>query len=132
MTEKLPTARNKNRSRDLPAEFLTYCNNNQLDQVRACLTLSVSPNTVSGDNKWSGLRIAAKNNNEELLDILISQHDIDINIVTKYNMTALMIACYRGHHNIVSRLVTIPGINIQYQGSGGMTAAHWAAYNGHR
>ena len=135
MAGKLSTARNTNRRRDLPAEFLTYCTNNQLDQVRACLTLSVSPNTVTDDNKWSGLSIAASNNYEELLDILISQHDIDINIVTKYlgkyKWTALMFACKRGHHNIVSRLVTIPGIDIQYEDSLGRTAAHYAADWGH-
>ena len=41
-----------------------------------------------------------------------------------------MFACHRGNPAIVSRLVQVPGLDINYQNKDGETAAHLASYNG--
>ena len=45
--------------------------------------------------------------------------------------TALLFACEHGNPAIVSRLVQVPGLDINYQDEGGDTAAHLASMNGH-
>ena len=52
-----------------------------------------------------------------------------VNVNTKDNWgTGLMVACYRGNSAIVSRLVQVPGLDINYQDKKrGFTAAHWAS-----
>ena len=66
-------------ARYLEKELIQYCKENRLDEVKACLTLKVDVNTVSEDGRWSGLTIAAQKNNTELLEILLSHPDIEIN-----------------------------------------------------
>merc|ERR1719382_2424850 len=46
-------------------------------------------------------------------------------------MTGLMYACERGNSAIVSRLVEVPGLNINYQEDYGSTAAYLASESGH-
>ena len=93
-------------ARNLEKEMIDYCWGNQLEEVKACLTLKVDVNTVSEDGRWSGLNIAAKKNNLELLEILLSHPDIKINNSgLNRRWTALMFACRRGNSAIVSRLV---------------------------
>ena len=53
--------------------FLEACQNNDLDRVKAGLTLDVDVNTVSEDGQWSGLTLAARKNYPHLLDLLLSQ-----------------------------------------------------------
>ena len=84
-------------ARNLDKEMIDYCHGNQLEEVKACLTLKVDVNTVSEDGEWSGLTIAAKKNNLELLEIFLSHPDIKINNTTtvftggkRYKWTVLM------------------------------------------
>jgi len=125
-------------SRNEELEFLRNCEENNLDGVRDCLSRSVDVNTVSEDGHWSGLTIAAEENYPELLEILLSHPDIEINKTTKYHnilldqWTGLMIACEAGNSSIVSRLVEEEGLDINYQDEMfGNTAAHMASYEGH-
>ena len=86
--------------------FLEACQKNDLDRVKASLTLDVDVNTVSEDGQLSGLTIAAWKNYPKLLDLLLSQPGIDVNLTTTEsvtggswgNWTPLMFACYAGHH----------------------------------
>ena len=110
-------------------QFLKNCHKNDLNGVTDCLSRGVDVNTVSESGDWSGLTIAAYNNNPELLEILLSHPHIKINIKTScgknniYPRTALMIACTLGNSVIVSRLVQISELNINYQDKIGCTAA---------
>ena len=54
---------------------------------------------------------------------------IDVNTVDGEKATALMIACRQGYSAIVSRLVEVPGLDINYEVDG-CTAAHLASFNG--
>ena len=59
----------------------------------------------------------------ELLDVFLLYPDIKINKTTDaggvymlgLHWTALMFACHRGNSAIVSRLVQVPGLDINYQ-----------------
>jgi len=118
----------------LAKEFLQHCHDNNLDGVRESLSRGADVNTVSEDGHWSGLTIAAVWNYPELLEILLSHPDIKINNTTKTcygtQWTALIFACNSGHSAIVSRLVEVPGLDINYQDENGETAAHWASMIG--
>ena len=47
-------------------------------------------------------------------------------------MTGLMLACSRGNYNIVSRLVQVPELDINFEDEKrGFTSAHWASMEGH-
>ena len=67
---------------ELNEDFLNNCERNNLEEVKSCLSQGADVNTVSEDGRWSGLTIAAHKNNTELLDILLSQPDIEINKTT--------------------------------------------------
>ena len=115
-------------------EFLQHCTDNNLEKVRHCLSRGVDVNTVSEDGRWSGLTIAAEKNYTELLEILLSHPDIKINKTTKWydgsfqqsQWTSLIFACDAGNSAIVSRLVQIPGLDINWQNRMGSSAVHKA------
>ena len=119
-------------------EFLQHCTDNNLDKVRHHLFRGVDVNTVSEDGRWSGLTIAAEKNYTELLEILLSHSDIKINKTTKWydrsflqsQLTSLMFACDAGNPATVSRLVEVPGLDINHQDECGQTAAHFACIEG--
>ena len=128
--------------RNLSKEFIQYCEGNELEKVKACLTLGVDVNTVSkdkyGTTTYSGLTIAAKKNYPKLLDLLLSHPDIKINQTTDAGVvlgwsggqiSALMFACDAGNSAIVSRLLEEKELDLNYQDKTGMimTAAHWAS-----
>ena len=99
-------------------EMIRHCQNNNINGVTYFLFRGVDVNTVSEDGQWSALTIAAEKNYTELLEILLSHSDIKINKTTKYydnQWTALMFACDSGNSAIVSRLVQVPGLDINYQ-----------------
>ena len=66
---------------------------------------------------------------------MLSHPDIKINNTTEYYIggqcTALMIACHMGNSAIVSRLVQVPGLDINYQDETNRTALNLACRGGH-
>ena len=62
--------------------FLQKCRENNLEDVKSCLSQGADVNTVSQDGRWSGLTWAAHKNHTELLDILLSHPDIEVNKTT--------------------------------------------------
>ena len=74
------------------------------------------------------------NNLEGVNDCL--SRGVDVNSTKEYmygsQLTGLMVSCHRGHSAIVSRLVQVPGLDINYQeDEDGQTAALLASENGH-
>ena len=121
---------------DLNGMFLAKCLENNLEDVKSCLSQGADINTVSRDRCWSGLTWAAHKNHTELLDILLSHPDIEVNKTTGGDAgyeqwTALMFACRGGNSAIVSRLVQVEGLDINYQDYLGATAAHLVSWRGH-
>ena len=108
-------------------QFLDHCHDNNLDGVADCLTRGVDVNKVLE----VGRSIAIENNFPELLDILLSLPDIKN--TTKAQCTDLIYACEFGTPAIVStsRLVQVPGLDINYQAEKyGNTAAILASERG--
>ena len=116
--------------------FLERCLNNNVAGVQSCLSQGADVNTVSQSlvGCWSGLTWAAYNDHTELLDILLSHPDIEVNKTTTRDgkqWIALIFACRAGYSAIVSRLVQVEGLDINYQDEEGWTAAHEASMRGH-
>ena len=72
----------------LAREFLKFCKANNLAKVNDCLSRGVDVNTVFEGERW------------------------------KDTWSGLMFACELGNSAIVSRLVQVPGLDIDYQDKG--------------
>ena len=108
-----------------------YCEENKFECVRSFLDCR----DYDGNLANTCLTIAAKNNNLELLEILLtcytSGYLFDINTTSDtHRWTPLIFACAHGNHDIVSRLLKVPGLDINYEDEDGDTAAHLACYDG--
>ena len=127
----------------LSDRFLKSCEKNDLEDVKNCLDAGVDANTVSEQDEegftatWSGLTIAAKKGYPDLLALLLSQPGIDVNIQTNHyyyvcpDWTPLMFTCHEDNHEIVKRLLQVPGVNINHKDDADWTAQHEAAAGGH-
>ena len=118
----------------LEEKFLESCRSNDLEKVKACLTLGVDVNTVSDDQKESGLTVAADKGYLHLLALLLAQPRINVNVKVALNQsrgqwTPLMFACCFNRPEVVRRLIQVPGLDTDHQGSSGYTAQHCAAIN---
>ena len=125
---------------DLEEEFLGFCFSGKLDEVSACLTLKADVNAKSEDGFWSALTIAVHMNKPELLELLLSRPNIDVNLTSShacnrsgniYQWTPLMFACFWGNTVSVARLAKVPRLNLKYRDNYGDTAAHKACEKGH-
>jgi hypothetical protein len=76
-------------------------------------------------NNDNPLFIAAKNNNLRKVNELL-EAGTNVNDATKGGTTPLMIACEKGHSEIVKRLLAVPGIDVNKSNRGGETALHVA------
>ena len=106
--------------------FLTACERNDLQKVQLLLGFGVDVNWKRHVGACSSLHIAVSKNSGELLELLLAQTGVDVNIRSNANVTPLMVACNRGHENIVSRLCQFTDIQLNISGDNGGTALHWA------
>ena len=116
---------------DLSDVFFESCIYEELEKVKACVTLGFDVNSESTDKKYTGLVIAADHDEDdlELLEYLLSCRGIDVNKESG-GYTPLMKACEKGNETIVKRLIQVPGIQFNHQGFNGCTAAYLAALHG--
>ena len=116
---------------DLSDVFFESCIYEELEKVKACVTLGFDVNSESTDKKYTGLVIAADHDADdlELLEYLLSCRGIDVNKESG-GYTPLMKACEKGNETIVKRLIQVPGIQFNHQGFNGCTAAYLAALHG--
>ena len=109
--------------------FLSACQRNDIILVEQLLLLGADINWRDFDGR-SGLHIAASiKYGELLLDLLLAQTGVDVNIRDSYNNTPLMLACWEGHENIVSRLCQVTGVQLNTRDDGGYTALYLAVWN---
>ena len=72
------------------------------------------------------LHLACEESIAMVVHVLV-RYGADVN--RKYNgMTPLMVACKRGHHGIVQRLLHEPNVDIDAVDSNGKSALHFAMY----
>ena len=84
---------------------------NMVDMLSS-LAAGVDVNWSRELNGWSGLHYAAWYDFGELLDLLLAQAKVDVNNTDINNLTPLMMACAKGHENVVRRLCLVSGIDI--------------------
>ena len=109
-------------SQTLRDKFFESCDHNDVYKVKHSMALGANVNWKRDSDGWSGLHIAALMNYGELLELLLSQPGVDVNITDKRNETPLMVACDRGHENIVRRLCQVNGIDPNIRDVDGYTA----------
>ena len=83
-----------------------------VDMVDMVLAAGIDVNWSRELNGWSGLHYAAWYDFGELLDLLLAQAGVDVNNTDINNLTPLMMACAKGHENVVRRLCLVSGIDI--------------------
>ena len=114
------------------ALFLKACYDKNLEQARVLLARGADVNWRSADEWgrfWSGLHVAAKQNNGDLVDLLLAQPSVDVNIKATNGFTPLMVACLHQSVNIIRKLLKVENINLNYQNHTGVTALYIAAAN---
>ena len=92
--------------------FLKACEVGRPEEVRSLLLLGADVNWRREDTGWSGLHLSANNNNRDVLDLLLSQPGVNVNISSHRRTTPLMVACFRGHADIVRRLRQVAGADL--------------------
>ena len=95
-------------------QFLDACKNNDLKKVKELYeNVCYDVNIKSENGKWFGLSYALYHNNLGLIDFLLSDHNINVNMVDDFNNTVLMLACREGKTEIVDHLLMHQDIDVK-------------------
>ncbi len=78
---------------------------------------------------YDALFIATLNNQKEVVDILLSQEDINLNSIDTHNNTPLILAAEKGYLEITESLLNQEKIDINFQNKYGYTALMRACQN---
>ena len=107
--------------------FTVFCRS-KVCQGEAAMSDDV--NTQSGGGGWTKLHRAALAGQYEEVRRLV-ERGADVNIKTKFGWTAVMLAAWGGHGDIVEYLHQAGAADINIKAKGGYTAVMVAAYSGH-
>lgn len=104
----------------------------KIDVIKTLLSHpNVDPNLKRADG-YTPLLTAAYNGDIEILKILLTNDRVDRNVVrVQSNSSALMLAAYRGHANIVAELIKDKDVDLKILNTNGETALHLAVSKGH-
>ena len=67
--------------------FIESCKVNNVIKAKMALDLGVDVNAVSKDGHWSGITAAAYNNSKDIMELLLSHPDINVNVPTSGGLT---------------------------------------------
>ena len=84
--------------------FMHACSLGQFSVVKALIDHSTKLNDKDAQHK-TALMYAVNNEHTEVVDLLLSQHGIDLAVVTRSKMNVLMIAAAKGNIYIVKKLI---------------------------
>merc|ERR1711962_1952159 len=99
----------------------TKCMDGKLEEVRLALQAGADPNTRGGSDNWTCLMVAIWKNYEALVDLLLAQPGIEVNAEDQNNNTALYYTCYIGNVAILSKLLDVPGLQMNKKNVWGRT-----------
>lgn len=100
--------------------------NDYTGKVKELLKKGFDPNTVETQRGDTGLILAMREDSNHVLDVLLSAPQIKLNTTAFNGDNALMIACYKGNEEAVSKLLK-KGAAVNKDG---WTPLHYAAANG--
>lgn len=87
---------------------------------------------IALQNGYTALMCACAVGATEIVAILLSRIDIDVNHHSNCGYTALMCACSVGHHNVAAILLNHKGVHVNARNREGQTALILASMEGHR
>jgi len=108
--------------------FVDAVKHNNLDKVRACITLGINVNVRLDSRQCHGSALCwamhwAIHGQWEMLELFLVQPNFDVNISVDYGLTALMWASGSGNESLVRRLCQVPSIDFNARCQRGRTAA---------
>ena len=110
--------------------FLTSCENKNLEKVREYMEQGLNVNIKCDNNFALKYAITTDDSGLQLLDLLLTSPNIDVNMKDGNQRTALMLSCISGHIDITRRLIKARSIEINCQDYGGETALMLSFVNG--
>ena len=100
-----------------------------IEKVKSCINLGVNINATDEEDEKTPALIYAMEN-YEIVELLLSQPNIDVNVKDEYGNTGFMMACWKGYPDIVRRLSYVPGIELNCQDEEGNTPAICSVLDG--
>jgi len=105
------------------------CKEGKLREARQALEAGTDPNTT-GDRNMTCLMVAAENNHDQVVALLLAQPGIQVNARDKMNFTALHWACQMGSVASLTIQLAVPGLLLNESNSGGWTPILAAIFYG--
>ena len=104
--------------------FLQGCREGDLVKIKACITLNVDINTQEDKDNYvregyTGLHYAVRYSNVQVLDLLLSKPNINVNIKNYLGQTPFL-ACFKPE--LMVRLCRVPSFNVHLKDDNGETA----------
>lgn len=87
--------------------------------------------TIGDKNGWTPLFFAARNGDERLLDLLITDNTIDLNVKDNYNSTPLSLAVRNGHEGTVNFFLTTDRVSLDSTDNFGRNLIWWCRRSGY-
>ena len=102
------------------------CCDGQIDKVRLALGKGGNPNTNLGIKGLTALHVAAENNHEDVVALLLQQPGIDVNVRDNDGRTALHCTAYNPRGSVAAILLQQPSVDVKAADNKGQTALHSA------
>lgn len=112
-------------------DILQAIRNNNITRVKELLDSGVIDSYLLNYSLNYSLDIAFLENKIEIAKLLLSRHDINVNLQDKEGQTPLYRACYYGRTEVVQLLLEQPNINVNIQNTYGETPLYIACCYGH-
>ena len=102
------------------------CCDGQTEKVRQALAKGGNPNTNLGIKGLTALHVAAENDHEDVVKLLLQQPGIDVNVRDSDGRTALHYTAYNTRGSVAAILLQHPSVDVKATDNKGQTALHSA------
>ena len=102
--------------------FWKKCMAGKLEEVREALQAGADPNARYGPYNRTCLMIAARENHDEVVALLLAHPNIKVNAKDGDNRTALHFACIYDSLASLNKLLAAPGVQLNERNNDGYTS----------